>query len=121
MTTKPSDPPDDLGPAGRDLWVSMQAAYEFSTAEERQLVEAARTADELADLTAALRTSTAIIKGSAGQDKANPLFAEIRAHRAALAALLQQLKPAPEPDRRTVSQKRSDAALSRYGRLTRVQ
>jgi hypothetical protein len=78
--------PEHLAAAGREVWVQMQAAYLLDPNEERLLLEACRTADELERLQAALRKAKTLAAGSMGQAKANPLFAELRLHRATRAS-----------------------------------
>jgi hypothetical protein len=97
--TKPPAPPKGLGPPGRALWRALNAEFVFAGAELHLLTEAARTADELDRLSAALVDAAPLVPGSAGQDQANPLFAEARQHRATLAALLAAMRLAGDDER----------------------
>jgi hypothetical protein len=85
--------PKSLGPIGRELWSELRAAYDFAPREQRLLLEACQTADELERLNVALRAAETVTEGSTGQAKPHPLFAEVRRHRVALAALVRQLEP----------------------------
>jgi len=55
------------------------------------LAAAAKLVDETARLEAELNTAPTMLPGSKGQDRVNPLFAEVRAHRLALGRVLSQL------------------------------
>ncbi|CAN5120231.1 hypothetical protein BH20ACT8_BH20ACT8_09710 [soil metagenome] len=67
------------------------ARYELSPAEARILEEAAVTVDELGRLEHELADAPLVVPGSRGQMRANPLLAEVRAHRRVLDALLRSL------------------------------
>lgn len=97
--TKPPPPPKGLGPPGRALWRALNAEFMFAGADLPLLTEAARTADELERLAAALVDGPPLLPGSAGHDQANPLFAEARQHRATLAALLAAMRLAGDGER----------------------
>ncbi len=103
-----------LGAVGNRLVDEMKAAYEFNAAEERLLLEAPRTADELEDMQKALTKAKVVVRGSTGQDKAHPLFEEVRRHRAALAALVKQLEPTRESRGAEVSEAARAAAVARW-------
>jgi hypothetical protein len=77
-----------LGAGGRRLWRDVTDAYTLREDERQALAAAARTLDELARLEAALKDAPVVVRGSAGQERPNPLFAEARAHRLALRTLL---------------------------------
>ena len=83
--------PSGLGPAGRSLWRRVSAGLALRPDETALLEAAARTADELAALEAELRDAPAQVKGSMGQPRPNPLYAEVRSHREALRRLLGSL------------------------------
>jgi hypothetical protein len=80
--------PTGLAPGGRRLWRDVVAAYTLREDERIALSAACRTLDELGRLEAALRSAPTVIPGSKGQDRPNPLFAEVRAHRLTLRQLL---------------------------------
>src|SRR5215211_3871689 len=83
--------PAGLGSAGRALWRRLTEGLRLRSDELVLLEAAARTADELAELEAALAEAPATVAGSMGQTRPNPLYAEVRAHREALRRLLGSL------------------------------
>jgi len=87
----PLTEPPALGPEGRALWLAVLGAFELRDDELPVLEAAARLTDDLGRLTDALAAGPVEVEGSTGRQKANPLFAEVRLHRLALARLLQQL------------------------------
>lgn len=89
--------PKGLHDAGKTLWRRISGAYELREDEVTVLEQAARTADTIADLDAALVNAPLTVAGSAGQLREHPLLAEARQQRVLLARLLHQLK-LPEPD-----------------------
>jgi len=84
-------PPSGLGAAGARLWREVVAGYELDPAERELLGAAARTADELVLLEAALRDSPPVVSGSAGQPVASPVLGQLRSHRRTLESLLRSL------------------------------
>lgn len=82
--------PQGLGPAGRRLFAEL-SEYDFEPGERDIAEQAARSADDLARMGAALVDQPLLVPGSRGQDRAHPLITEIRAHRLMLARLLRQL------------------------------
>lgn len=80
--------PAGLGAPGRTLWRAVTDGYTLREDERQALVAACRTLDELARLEAALKDAPVVVAGSKGQERPNPLFAEVRSHRLALKALL---------------------------------
>lgn len=80
--------PAGLNAPGRALWSDVQERYELRADEERLLEAAARTLDETARLERALKRAKPTVAGSKGQDRVNPLYAEVRAHRLVLRSLL---------------------------------
>jgi len=90
-TSPPPSAPSGLAKAGRALWQQVTRRYALRIDELRILEEAARTADELATINAALVGAPAMVPGPRGRQQPNPLLAEARRHRAiyfrALAAL----------------------------------
>src|SRR2546430_15985174 len=99
--------PADLRAAGRRLWASVVADFDLGPDEIGALVEACRTADELADLRAALTGQPMTVLGSTGQTVANPLLAEVRRHRATLGQLLERLSLPRSEERRVGKECRS--------------
>lgn len=87
----PPEPPKTLGPAGRALWIDIRRDWDLRPDEERMLLAACSTADELARMEEALASADPVVSGSKGQDRAHPLIAEVRAHRLALRAFLDSL------------------------------
>lgn len=73
--------PEGLGDAGASLWSDVLSVYVLQPHELRLLAVACRLADETEILEAALSDSEPVVAGSMGQPRANPLYAEIRAHR----------------------------------------
>ncbi|MFC9892123.1 hypothetical protein ACFVMC_00375 [Nocardia sp. NPDC127579] len=87
-----SRPPQGLKPSGRKLWTDIVGRWDLRPDELRVLREAAREVDLIDALESALSKDSLMIPGSTGQQVVNPLVTELRQHRAALAALLRQLK-----------------------------
>jgi hypothetical protein len=121
MTEPPKPPtPRGLGTSGRRLWRAAVASYEFGPGELLLLEKAARTADDVDRIEAALVDAPLVTIGSAGQERAHPLLAELRAFRALLAQLVRQLglEVDDEPVRGvalTPSQIGRKAAAARWG------
>ncbi len=110
--------PDGLGVAGAELWARFVPSLVFEQREEAVLVQACRQADDLAALEAAVAIAGAIVEGSRGQRRMNPVITELRQGRLALARLLGMLK-LPDEDGRpmTARQERAQrAAFSRWDR-----
>lgn len=87
-----ASPPPDLQASGRALWSDVLGAYEVHEGELRLLAEAARTLDELVALREALKGEPATVPGSTGQERAHPLYEELRRHRETLSKLLTALR-----------------------------
>jgi hypothetical protein len=85
--------PANLGRSGTDLWLSVvNGEYELDPGQVRLLTDAAREADLIDRLQAEIDAGAPfLVKGSMGQQVANPLIAEIRQHRATLKGLLSAL------------------------------
>jgi hypothetical protein len=101
------------------LWDDTVRELELDPDEAVLLEEACRLADEVDVLTAALDEGGLLVKGSRGQQVANPLIREVRAHRLALARVLRQLgatNPGEEAEgeRSTPSQRGRKAAIARW-------
>lgn len=84
-------PPAGTGKAGRVLWKSFTSRYVLDPRELTVLAMAARQADVLADLEAALAAGELVVDGSAGQPVLNGLVGEARLARQAVARLLGAL------------------------------
>lgn len=80
--------PSGLKVAGRKLWDDVTEAYDLLPHELRVLASACRTLDELGRLERALAKAKPTVRGSKGQTRPHPLFAEVRAHRTTLKTLL---------------------------------
>ncbi|MGH4012912.1 MAG: hypothetical protein ACRDSL_03040 [Pseudonocardiaceae bacterium] len=113
--------PAGLGTAGRNLWREVLAEFEVPPDGQVLLVQAARTLDELERLREALAAAGVMSTGSAGQPVASPLLGEIRAHRALLGKLLEQIalpdqddQPAPTAVQRQASDRARKAAQTRW-------
>lgn len=99
MTSEPvrkAPPPAGLGKAGRRLWndVARQVAGDGLVLDQRErriLRDAARTADDLERIEAALESAPVMVAGSTGQPVPNRLWDEARKSRSLIAALLRQL------------------------------
>jgi hypothetical protein len=107
--------PAGLRAQGRRLWRDVVGGYSLRADERRVLEDSCRLADVVSALERAMRGQPMVVKGSMGQDVLNPLLAEQRVHRLALAALLRQLKLPDESGGRgaTPNQHRA-AAQSRW-------
>jgi hypothetical protein len=116
-TRKPAAPPG-LGLAGRALWRATVAEFELNPAELVLLGEAGRTADTLAELSAALSDAPLTVEGSTGQPRAHPLLAEARAQRRVLDQLCRALALplAGEDVGRRRSPTAREAAIARWSR-----
>jgi hypothetical protein len=85
-------PPSGLSASARRLWTSVQADYVLSPAETAVLAEVCRTWGELERLEKAVRAlPDLVVAGSMGQPRMHPLLDAVRAHRALLAKLCEQL------------------------------
>lgn len=87
-----ANPPTGLSDAGTALWTSIAGTWVLRADERQVLADAAREADLIARLSAALASSPLTVLGSQGQEVASPFVSELRQHRNCLAALLRQLK-----------------------------
>lgn len=81
MPTKPRAP-KGLLTRGRALWKAIHRDFQPTPAEAQILHELCRTLDEIDTLSAALAQSGSTVTGSHGQPRANPIYAELRQHRA---------------------------------------
>ncbi|MCX5588183.1 hypothetical protein [Streptomyces erythrochromogenes] len=88
----PPDPPEGLGLRAARLWDDIVDGQELRTDELRILEDACREVDLIERMHAELQGAPLVVKGSMGQDVANPLVQELRQHRALVARLLASLK-----------------------------
>jgi hypothetical protein len=113
-----SNAPKGLGPAGRRLWRKVTADWELDAGDYELLIQACRTVSELDRLAAALSDVDPFVTGSTGQVKVHPAYAELRMHRATLAALLGKLGIEDDedssPEAAWRSQRAKDAANARW-------
>lgn len=114
--------PDNLGPAGLELWESITEVFSFEEEPGKIMLlsRACRTADTIAALEAEASTQSLTAKGSMGQAVINPLVAECRAQTSLLDRLLKSLGlPETEEEQLERAQRRSragkTAARARWG------
>jgi hypothetical protein len=118
MTAGSPRAPAGLGLNGRRLWRETVLNYEVDPHERPALAEACHLADELAALRAQLAADgRAFVRGSAGQEVANPLYGEIRAHAGLIHRLLVSLGVEDAPgEARARSRSARKAATARWSR-----
>ncbi|MDH6237051.1 hypothetical protein [Cryobacterium sp. CG_9.6] len=80
------------GKEGTALHSAVTADFELDSDGARILDMACRTVDDLSSLEGALVGAPVMVPGSMGQERVNPLFAEVRATRALVGQLLGRLK-----------------------------
>ena len=118
MTARRPQVPADLAAGGGALWRDVVQVYDLRADELPLLAELCRQVDDLATMRAALAEAGAVVTGSKGQARPNPMLAEIRGARLVLARLAGQLG-LPDEDgatSRTPAQRRaSKAARARWG------
>jgi hypothetical protein len=107
--------PAGFGRAGKSLWSSVAGNYDLRVDESRVLEDACRLSDVITALEDGMRGQELLVKGSMGQPVLNPLLAEQKTHRTALARLLSQLKLPDDPtgEQQAPNQQRA-AAQSRW-------
>lgn len=88
----PPPPPEGLGRCAERLWEDIVDGQDLRTDELRVLEDACREVDLIERMHAELQGAPLVVKGSMGQDVANPLVQELRQHRALVARLLGSLK-----------------------------
>lgn len=81
----------EYGTEGQRLFEAMSGGLPLGAERDEILNQACLAADDLARLEDALSTSEVMVTGSMGQQRPNPLFAEVRASRALLARFLAQV------------------------------
>lgn len=116
-----NEPPEGLGPQGLCLWEEIAGTFVLRVDELRVLGDACREVDLIERMHAELQDARLVVKGSMGQDVANPLVQELRQHRSLVARLLAVLKLPDEDgqeehDARARSSQARKAALTRWGR-----
>ncbi len=113
--------PRELAPRGRKFWRNTVDAFELEAEEIELLREACRTLDNLDALARVLRTDGAMVKGSEGQQRVHPAFAEMRGARLVLGRLLKQLALPEVEAAPSEASKRARAAAQERWRLQRVK
>jgi hypothetical protein len=106
---------NEFGNAGKQLFESVTAKFELDADEIKVLTMAARSSDDLAELEAARVGVAVMVPGSMGQERVNPLFAEIRATRALVSQLLGRLKLPEDPAAKGESDFNSNRARKAAG------
>lgn len=109
--------PAGLARDGRALWRELAETYEFTSPGERSAaVEACRLSDELASLRAQLaEDGRAFVRGSQGQDVANPLREEVRRHSKLVRDTLASIR-VEQPSAETRSEAARRAVRARWDR-----
>lgn len=118
MTQKKPPAPTDLATTGKTLWRKLVGAYTFEPAELALLEAAARQADTVAALEAAIAEDGMMVTGSAGQPRLNAAVAEARQGRLAFAKLIAALA-IPEDDNRPAAERSRNATHAANARWDR--
>lgn len=84
--------PRGFGPKGKRVWKEITTAYELRVDELDILEDICRESDLIDKLEDDLVDAPLMVKGSQGQDVANPLISEVRQHRATKKSLWASLK-----------------------------
>ncbi|WP_411127362.1 hypothetical protein [Streptomyces sp. x-19] len=116
----------DDDPASLRFVDGLSRQFRLDEHEWQMVIRAATTLDELVRLEDAAADAPATVKGSMGQTVANPLFAEIRAHRSTFNTLMKSLRlptelqeleavRTAEKGRMTTSERGIHAARARHG------
>lgn len=115
-THTPAPAPEHLGDAGRGLWDALHADLEFEPWETEIVRRACDQVDDIRHLELTLERQGGVVAGSMGQPRLNPIFAEVRQGRLAVAKLLAQLKiPDADGEPLTDAQRRAKhAATTRW-------
>ncbi|MFD6172064.1 hypothetical protein [Streptomyces coeruleorubidus] len=112
------EPPGGLGPQAAQLWRDIVEGQQLRSDELRVLEDACREVDLIERMHIELQTAPLVVKGSMGQDVANPLVQELRQHRGLVARLLASLKLRDEDEEERDAQARQDqgrkAAVARW-------
>lgn len=89
--------------------------FEWDVHELVLIEQAARVADQIADLESLLAADGLVVPGSTGQDRLHPAVTELRQHRALLGSLLGRLKVPDWADQgKAKSWRHQKAAESRW-------
>jgi hypothetical protein len=117
--SEPKRPPTGLSTRARKLWADTCEVYDLDEHEFPILEAACRELDLIARLEKELKGAPLMVRGSQGQDVANPLLGEVRMHRKAYIDFIGKLE-LPESDgvaahdpRRAAAQKAANARWSR--------
>lgn len=105
--------PRGLKAKGRKLWKTITDDYDLRADELDTLEDICREADLIVMLEEELDGAELIVKGSQGQDVANPMISELRQHRATKKALWVSLKLPDEGGAAAGNQQR-EAAQTRW-------
>lgn len=110
--------PAGLGKAGKALWSSLVAAYEFAPHEVVLVERACRLADREAQLQEVIARDGLVVDGSNGQPRLNGAVAEARLTTLAISRVLGSLKMPDESGRplSAASVRSQRAANSRWDR-----
>lgn len=84
--------PRGLSEKANKVWRSTLEDFDLSEHEYPILEGACRELDLITELEKELKGAPLMVRGSMGQDVANPLLAEVRQHRAAYVGLIRSLK-----------------------------
>lgn len=84
------DAPSDLGPSGRDLFVSLVEGRSVPAAQRVLVLQAARLADKCDELLGAVEGRLTTVN-SLGTESVNPLISEFRMVSGALSQVLSKL------------------------------
>ncbi len=78
----PLERPDGLGPRASRLWDRITGEFQLRADEAEVLEDACRTLDIVVRMEAELAVGPLWVRGSQGQEVANPISSELRQHRA---------------------------------------
>lgn len=105
--------PKGLEAKGRRLWRETVSMYELRADELDTLEDICREADLIVRLEDELDGAELVVKGSQGQDVANPIISEIRQHRATKKSLWASLK-LPDEGGSSAGNQQREAAQTRW-------
>lgn len=107
-------PPKGLASRGKKIWREVTKDYELRSDELDTLEDICREVDLIDKLESDLVGAPLMVKGSQGQDVANPLISEIRQHRATKKSLWAALKLPDEGGNVVSINQQRDAVKSRW-------